>query len=338
MCKEARVAVECPIDFIMIWVDGNDPEWQKEKRKYQPGDAADDREIRYRDWDNLQYWFRAVEKFAPWVNRIHFVTCGHLPKWLNLEHPKLNIVKHSDFIPDEYLPTFNSHTIELNLHRIKGLSEHFVYFNDDTFLNAKVKPEDFFNGGKPVDRLIISALCPSEDATSTIIYNNVRIINKHFSKKELLKKHWRQLFYPFYGLDGLKTYLTLPFNVFTGFQNDHLPNAYTKSLFEEVWNCESEILKDTCKDKFRSEQNVSQYIMRYWNLAKGNVSPCSYRHGKIFIIDSDENDELLHAISKEKYKMICFNDSYKGNHFEVVKQNLNEALDKVLPKKCCYEK
>ena len=84
MGKEARVAVECPIDFIMIWVDGNDPEWQKEKRKYQPGDAADDREIRYRDWDNLQYWFRAVEKFAPWVNRIHFVTCGHLPKWLNL--------------------------------------------------------------------------------------------------------------------------------------------------------------------------------------------------------------------------------------------------------------
>ena len=77
--------MECPIDFIMIWVDGNDPEWQKEKRKYQPGDAADDREIRYRDWDNLQYWFRAVEKFAPWVNRIHFVTCGHLPKWLNLE-------------------------------------------------------------------------------------------------------------------------------------------------------------------------------------------------------------------------------------------------------------
>lgn len=73
MGKEARVAVECPIDFIMIWVDGNDPEWQKEKRKYQPGDAADDREIRYRDWDNLQYWFRAVEKFAPWVNPYHFV-------------------------------------------------------------------------------------------------------------------------------------------------------------------------------------------------------------------------------------------------------------------------
>ena len=66
--------MEGPIDFIMIWVDGNDPEWQKEKRKYQPGNTADDREIRYRDWDNLQYWFRAVEKFAPWVNQIHFVT------------------------------------------------------------------------------------------------------------------------------------------------------------------------------------------------------------------------------------------------------------------------
>ena len=128
-----------PIDFVVTWVDGNDPIWQAEKAKYSPNKNADNRNVRFRDWDNMQYWFRAVEKFAPWVNKIHFVTYGHLPKWLNTDNPKLNIVKHSDFIPKEYLPTFSSHSIELNLHRIEGLAERFVYFNDDMFLTILSK-------------------------------------------------------------------------------------------------------------------------------------------------------------------------------------------------------
>ena len=100
--------MEATIDFVLMWVDGNDPEWQKEKSLYESDTNGDKRNIRFRDWDNLQYWFRGVEKYAPWVNKIHFVTWGHLPSWLNTEHPKLNVVKHSDFIPKEFLPTFNS--------------------------------------------------------------------------------------------------------------------------------------------------------------------------------------------------------------------------------------
>ena len=116
------------VDFVIIWVDGNDEQWQKEKAKDSPDKNTDYRNIRYRDWDNLQYWFRGVEKFTPWVNKVHFVTCGHLPKWLNTNNPKLNIVKHSDFIPEKYLPTFSANPIELNIHRIKDLSEKFVFF------------------------------------------------------------------------------------------------------------------------------------------------------------------------------------------------------------------
>ncbi len=65
------------IDFVIAWVDGSDPEWQKERDKYR-GAAGESAENLYRDWDNVPYWFRGVEKFAPWVNKIHFVTCGHL--------------------------------------------------------------------------------------------------------------------------------------------------------------------------------------------------------------------------------------------------------------------
>src|SRR5690554_4129292 len=99
------------IDFVITWVDGSDPIWQKEKQQYFPDDITDGQ--RFRDWDNLKYWFRAVEKFAPWVNKIHFITWGHTPKFLNLDHPKLNIVNHKDYLKPEYLPTYNSNAIEL---------------------------------------------------------------------------------------------------------------------------------------------------------------------------------------------------------------------------------
>lgn len=105
------------IDFVILWVDGNDENWINEKKKYEKekGKNDDARVVRYRDWNNLQYWFRGVEKFTPWVRKIHFVTWGHIPQWLDTSNPKINIVKHTDFIPKEYLPTFSCYPIELNI-------------------------------------------------------------------------------------------------------------------------------------------------------------------------------------------------------------------------------
>ena len=131
------------------------------RNSYAPKDRflVDDRDARYRDWETLRYWFRGVEKFAPWVNKIYFVTCGHVPSWLNLDADKLVHVKHSDYIPEEYLPTFSSHPIELNVNRIRGLSEHFVYFNDDTFLCRSIPKEIFYRDGKPVHQARLHAAC-----------------------------------------------------------------------------------------------------------------------------------------------------------------------------------
>ena len=99
------------IDFVLIWVDGNDMEWQKTKAQYRGDEQFNQNNVRYRDWDILHYWFRGVEKFAPWVRKVHFVTCGHVPQWLQLEHPKLNFVKHEEYIAGEYLPTFSANPI-----------------------------------------------------------------------------------------------------------------------------------------------------------------------------------------------------------------------------------
>ena len=129
-----------PIDFVMLWVDDSDPEWREERNRNAPrnGFLIDDSEARYRDWNTLKYWFRGVEKFAPWVHNIFFVTCGHLPSWLNTEAKNLFHIKHRDYIPPEFLPTFSSHPIELCLNRIHELSVCNAAEWDKIALNRKM--------------------------------------------------------------------------------------------------------------------------------------------------------------------------------------------------------
>ena len=142
------------IDFVIPFVDGADPAWYAKKLQYSGKLPGDENVNRYRDWGTLKYWFRGVEKYAPWVNKVYFISDNQIPEWMNTECAKLQIVDHKDYIPSEYLPTFSSHPIELNMHRINGLSEKFVYFNDDLFLTKPVDETIFFRNGKPCDNPI----------------------------------------------------------------------------------------------------------------------------------------------------------------------------------------
>ena len=326
------------IDFVIIWVDGNDPEWQEDKFKYSEDTDGDKRNIRFRDWDNLQYWFRAVENYAPWVNKIHFVTWGHLPSWLNTNHPKLNIVKHEDYIPEEYLPTFSSHPIELNLHRIEGLAERFVYFNDDMFLTRKVEKEDFFKNGLPCD-VPVPYPCGNTSRLSigAIISNNMGIINTRFNKKESIKNNFLKWYNPFLYKRHFISVLTMaPYKHFGNFLTTHLQHSYLKSTFIEVWEEEEETLRKTSENKFRSSSDVNQWLMRYWQIASGNFSPSDINDGKLFMLGND-NEEAFEAIRKQKYKTVCTNDKIDIDDFEKQKELLKNAFDSILPNKSKFE-
>jgi len=117
------------------------------------------------------------------------VTNGQYPKWLNLCHPKLHFVCHEDYIDGHYLPLFNSHPIENNLHRIDGLSERFVYFNDDIFVVSPVEPDFFFVKGLPCDSAILTSR-PSklEDAYMNAISNDLELINTHFNRRRAIRR------------------------------------------------------------------------------------------------------------------------------------------------------
>lgn len=324
------------IDFVLIWVDGNDPEWKKEYAQYAPTAQGDKSEARFRDWENLRYWFRGVEKFAPWVNKVHFVTCGHVPDWLNLDAPKLHFVKHSDYIPASYLPTFNSHTIELNLHRIKGLAEHFVYFNDDTFLIKDITEEFYFKNGMPCDMAVLNV--PTVSTIAHILLNNNQCINHHFVKNKVIKESFFKWFNLKYGFSLYRTLALMPWSAFTGFYDPHLPNAFLKSTFEEVWKKESDLLDMTCRSRFRENTNVSQYLMRYWQLVSSHFHPTNVcKNAYCYDLGKDNLKEVCSTIEEQKKSIVVLNDG-KVKDFESTKNALITSFEKILFEKSNFEK
>jgi hypothetical protein len=137
-----------PIDLVYTWVDGDDPVWQEAfgqtaRRWGRHTEEAALDPARYRSRDELRYSLRSVWAYAGWVRRIWLVTAGQRPEWL-ADDDRITVVDHSEILPADALPSFNSHAIESALHRIEGLSEHFVYFNDDMLLGRSVRPELFF--------------------------------------------------------------------------------------------------------------------------------------------------------------------------------------------------
>lgn len=323
------------IDFVMPWVDGSDIEWQKEKAKYSGTDFSDASIARYRDWDNLQYWFRGVEKFTPWVNKIHFITYGHLPKWLNVNHPKLQIVNHKDYIPEKYLPVFSARPIELNVHRIPELSDQFVFFNDDCFILKEMKPETFFKDGLPCDTAALTVLECTGSTHAAAFFNTMRIINRHFTKNQVVfgnKKKWFSLKY---GKQLIRTLLLLPWQTLPSFYNAHGPNSYTKEIFETVWAAEPEELDRTCSNRFREITDVTQFLMKAWQLCEGKFQPRGSLCRSIFL--TMPKQQLQDLILGRKSPIVCLNDTNDIDNFEEIKNETNSLLNQILPEKSSFE-
>lgn len=332
-----------PIDIVIPWVDGNDPNWIIERKKYAGEETSSVHEFNYMDWGLLKYWFRGIEKNADWVRNVYFVTWGHIPEWLNTEHPKLHIVRHEDYIPKEYLPTFSSHTIELNLHRIKGIADHFIYFNDDTYLVNSAEPEDFFKKGLPCDTAIVNPIAPiSRGRVAQLKLTNIAIMNEYFRKHKVILRNpwkWFNLKYgPFIALNLMFS----PWNRFPGLYERHLPISYLKKTYEEVWSCENDQLDQTCRHKFRDfSSDVNQWIMKEWQVMNGQFYPKAvWKDKAIYVSNLEHARKAAKAIENGKYIVVCVNDNYEGDG-ETLREIISvieESFKKILPEKSLYER
>ena len=337
---------ELSIDFVVTWLDSNDPEWQRSYAQYSQKAKGDMSEARFRDMEIFHYWFRAVEQYAPWVNKVFLVTNGKFPDWINKDCPKLVLVKHEDYMPEECLPTFNSCAIELHMHKIKGLSEYFVYFNDDIILNTPIKPEYYFRDGLPCDTnketfYNVPIYTPKDRfGIYMSMMANIGIINRYYRRWDTVRKSPKRWFGTHLGLRGiLMSGLLAKQRLFVGFSNFHLEQAYLKSVFEEVWEKEPDFMSASCT-RFREEVIANPYLFRYWQFASNQFYPTKNNGRFFFLTEKNTLGDIERALFDKNSCSICLNDTAlcPDEDYIAIKNGLQAMLQKKFPQKSSFEK
>ena len=271
------------IDYVMPYVDNTDPEWYKLYCQYSNENKHSKSENLKRFSTNIlfKYVFRGIEKYMPWINNVFLIVQSEtqIPKWINRQTVK--IVLHEDFIPKEFLPTFNSCTIECFMHQISGLSPLYIYGNDDTYVMNHVKPSDFFDGAMPKNRLDMH-YCFGNDYYEQMCIKMNSLIFQSLGYKQL--KH---------------RFLT-PI---------HFQQAFSKSIVQNIFNkFQSNIYNSI--SKFREVKNLSQYFyIIYYMLSTNNV----YFFKNVNYYRADIISEFKNIIDRFEHKkfpqLLCLNNN-----------------------------
>lgn len=326
------------IDLVCPWVDGNDPAWQQERQRYASPEMQSG-VVMFRDWDLMRYWFRGVEKALPWIRKVHFVTWGHLPPWLNTAHPKLHIVRHDAFLPKAYRPTFNSSAIMLNVHRIPGLAEQFILSNDDCFFLDSVAPEEYFHSGLPCDCLHILPITEvCTDHFGHTLWNNISCLNEHFDLQACMGAHREKWFADCYSAQvKADNQLAASLRHFPGFDCPHLPQPYLKSTFAAAWGKAFTRLHYASKQKFRTWSDHTEWLMRYWQLASGQFVPYVRRGGRAIALGRPQAD-IRDTVLSTQNRVICLNEGAQAVDFISRRDYLKRLFERVLPQRSAFEK
>ena len=317
-----------PIDLVYLWCDNSDEDWMAKKQKYYLLENNLDQQAacasRYIDNDELKYSLRSVEKNAPWINHIYIVTDHQTPSWLNIGNPKITMVNHEDILPKENLPVFNSEAIEIGLANIEGLSEHFLFANDDCFLGDTVFPEDFFlPNGKVIVRLIKDP-------------------KKSKKKRSQYDRH----------ITDMQNLIKKTFNKKLEFHPHHNFDAYLKSEFHNCVECFSELSSLTAKQRFRNDLALQRSIFGFWLICKNIGIPKVIKKWKSKLInklpflskyirvDSMScgicSAKALKRLAKVMPKMFCLNDSEKADISD--RQNIKRFMENLFSEKSQFEK
>ncbi|MFU2047866.1 Stealth CR1 domain-containing protein [Avibacterium gallinarum] len=344
------------IDFVLPWVDPTDKLWQKKKEyfcKKMDIDSGSNTSSRYRDMEILKYVLRSIEKNCSWYNNIFLITEGHYPKWLNVKHHKIRLISHEELFYDKTdLPTFSSSAIECNLVSLKklGISEKFIYLNDDMLIFRKVDTSRFFINNLPVDFLCHTLIPRSEfllkllgvtDSWSYSLLNNVELVNCKTNIQSIASNFIYHTSYSI--IDEISNFLMKNFyKKAISLKHWHYPQPYLTNTLEAVKESFDKQLKKASKNKFRDRNDLTAYIYRYWHLLSGEFYPAKFNDGigdKNITSVKDVN-EIFEKLKKEPHiNFVCFNDSpdLTEQQFSLVKEKLLNELEKYFPEKASFE-
>ncbi|MCR5165786.1 MAG: stealth conserved region 3 domain-containing protein [Oscillospiraceae bacterium] len=217
----------------------------------------------------------------------------------------------------------------------------YWWIGSGMFLIAPIEPTTFFRNGMPCDYAVLGALLP-RGVFWHITVNNMSLINKNFSKNACLKQHPEK----WYSLKDIRSTartillsLAYPWDIFVGIKDYHIAVPHRKSDFTAVWERFSERMNETVHHRFRSSDDISHWLVRYWRIAEVNFFTKSQKYG-IYTSIEDENSvsRITDIISRQKKKEICINDTYHGNEFEKVRASITDAFNVILPEPSSFEK
>jgi hypothetical protein len=322
-----------PIDAVYTWVDGSDPGWQERKRAAL---AALGREsaglhssatsaARYASRDVLRYSLRSLERHAPFVRKVYLVTDRQVPGWLEVDHPDLELVAHDEIFPDpSHLPTFSSRAIECHLHRIPGLSERFLYFNDDVMLWGPTTPADFFDeqGRSMVYLDRRQVVWDPEDENYALPVNDAA---RHSSRL----------------LEG-------EFGYRVEQRADHVPYALRRSVLEELWQRFPQELEAVSAHPFRHPGTVTPTfcLAPHWGICSGSAVAITEPHSTYIKVKKKRFSSfklayrLLRQLFEppERTKFLSINDSGDFDDAWLTSAAIGLFLCAAYPRRSRFEK
>lgn len=292
------------MDAVITYVDGNDPVW---KQDYEKTTNVPIMEKRFRDWGTLKYLLRGIETKMPFIRNVYLVVShpSQVPQWVDPD--QLKIVLHKDIIPVEFLPTFNCNPIEMHLHRIPGLDEEFIYFNDDMFPVGNCRATDFFRDGRPVIGYYRHLFAYG-------MYKKICRNSDRLARRAL----------------GLK-----PSFFFT--RPQHICSPMLRSQCEELYVKVEDEVRKTSAARTRTEENLNQYLFLDYMNYKGMVirEKISNKHFSVAVASPESLRDFLHAPTRN---LVCINDvRLSEERYEKLRGAILDAFESTFPEKSRFE-
>lgn len=310
------------IDIVYTWVE-NTEEFQKEKQYWLSKETKNlnNEIIRYIDNEELRYSLRSIEKYFPNYNKIYLlVKDDQFPKYLKETHPKLKVIKHSDIIPKEYLPTFNSMAIECYLHHIPGLNKNYIYMNDDVLFLYPTEQSYFLKNNKPIP--LVSSPKHKFIQVKDLDYNNYNYIDGCVLNNYILDNITNK-----YEEKGRNQVSHIP-KMFNRDYDYYIENVLKSHYME---NSNINLYDSTAMSKFRKTTNLylvallKEYLYNYFFQRDFKQTSCLY------IENDNNNDKLLKELNTNK-RFMCIQSVGSNNKYRYY-----SFMDNLFPNKSSFE-